>query len=652
MMFGCGVQNPLVLILIPIILAIVCILLILRDRERLRRTNLLGAEPIDTPRWRLWCIIAASLLSLSGVSRPYCGMEQIEVPTTSTTRIFVIDVSRSMFTRDVQPSRIGLGKRKLRDYINESARAGVQERIGIVLFAGSSYLFCPVTDDHLVLSQFLDSISPELITALGSNIESGLRTAVIAFSRARVSNPSILLVSDGEDPNQKGQDEIIKLLQSRNVTVDVLALGTAEGKPIELNDGKFLRDNRNEIVVSRLEGQFLKRVADETKGVFAVAGISNTDIESIVQRVKNSLRAAALAGTGQSSTITTYGEFGFLLIIPGCVLFALAIAPRGHGLLLRSLLFMAFFTYSPVTVSADEPPAIAAPSDSQKLNARDGFLAYQRGDYRSAKDALTRAHTEYPRDLNITQALASTLYQLGDFMGAEALFQELREKASTGKARYENSFNLGNARYMQDNMEGAISAYESALRTKPDDVAATNNLTLAKKRLQQKKMNPTPTPTVTGTASASATPTNQAGTPTPSGSPTSAASASASPTAESSPSPGGTPTESSDDNATPNPDGGQGSPTAEPSKSRTTTSNDKGDPNGTPTPLSAPSTPSPEPAPSPGTAPRIQTPDALQTPDSKGMSQKEADLWLDSLPDSPLLLRRSNEPSHSSGQTW
>jgi Ca-activated chloride channel family protein len=161
------------------------------------------------------------LLVAIAVTRPYWGSDENEVAVQGDDYMLVVDVSRSMYTRDVTPSRIDLAKRKLQDLLVEFTKAGAPHRFGVTLFAGSSYLFCPITADLAVVKQFISQIDPGMVTALGSDLEAGISTALERFDTSSSKSGRILVISDGEDDSLALQRDVI-LIREREIRVDVL----------------------------------------------------------------------------------------------------------------------------------------------------------------------------------------------------------------------------------------------------------------------------------------------------------------------------------------------------------------------------------------------------------------------------------------------
>ncbi len=600
-------------------------------------------------------ILRAVPLALMGLAlfRPYAGSTDVTVPASSDDYMFVVDVSRSMFAKDVPPSRIDLAKRKMKDLIDEFMKEGEPHRYGITLFAGYSYLLCPITDDSSVVKQFISEISPEMVTSLGSNLEAGVSTALGRFTEETSRNARLLLVSDGED-DQLTLNRVIDLIQEKKIRVDVLGIGTTMGSPIELDDGSFIRNVSGAVVHSKLGEESLKAIADAGSGIYVRATVDDRDIRELA-KASLSPRGGAHQGT---RTVRAYDELGPWLALAALgALVIFAALPRA-GTLLRSVLVLLAFSNS----------AFAIPHSS--TTARAAYELYSEGKYKEAAAAFKAALDAAPNDPALRQGYASALFKGGSYEEARRIFNALASETTNGRDYFENTYNEGNALLALKRYQEAIDAFTKALDVKPDDERALHNRTVTKALLEEQRNKPTPTPTPTRDPNQSPQPS-----PSPQSSSTpeekekqdqqdSQAQGSPSPSPASSPE--GSP--SPDAASSPDPDA---SPSPNPSASPQT------QPAGSPSPSQS-AAPSPQPSPSEESPtaqadeeekkeedtrpkenqdeePPPQEQNVSSKPlalDTRNPSQKEADAWLESLPESPLLIRKERGRRATGGQTW
>jgi Ca-activated chloride channel family protein len=650
-----GILNPLASLTIPL-LALLLVLIVMQSKTREARRVKLGLAPTGSSWKPLLLTTIPATLMLLALFRPYAGSTDVTVPASNDDYMFVVDVSRSMFAKDIPPSRMELAKRKLKDLIDEFTRKGTPHRYGITLFAGYSYLLCPITDDTSVVKQFISEISPEMVTSLGSNLEAGMTTALARFTDATTQNARILLVSDGED-DQLSLNRVLDLIKAKKIRVDVLGVGTTTGTPIELEDGSFLRDSGGSVVHSKLGENSLRAIAEAGSGVYVRATVDDRDILQLAKAAL-SLKGGANQGT---RTIRTYDELGSWLALGALVVLLLVAAIPRTGALIRSVALLVLLTST----------ASASPLTSS-ATARAAYDLYSEGKFKESVEAFKAALQETPNDSALRQGYASALFKNGSYREAQQIFNALASQATNGKDYFENTYNEGNALLALKRYQDAIDAFTKALDVKPDDERAVHNKAVAKALLEEEKNRPTPTPTPTKDP-------NQPPQPSPSPSPQSSPDQS-------------DPEKQDNENQQ---DQQQGSPSPSPAAS----------PNGSPQPEQSPSsdnaaTPSPNPSassssqpasspspdpsasaiasaqPSPGEGSPTAHPDEEdqderlkenrdQEPppdqnissksaalDTRSPSQKEAEAWLESLPESPLLIRRERGRPAKGGQTW
>lgn len=626
-----GIQNPFALIIVPLLIGLAW-LAIVRDRKRAERFRMLGLSG-TTPTSSLALLVPCVLMTVA-MLRPYWGSSTVIVPAASRDYMFVVDVSRSMFARDVPPSRIELAKRKMRDLIDEFTRIGAPHRYGITLFAGHSYLLCPVTDDLSVLKQFISEISPSMVTSLGSNLEAGISTALARFTNGDSHNTRLLILSDGED-DQLSLTRITGQISDKKIRVDVLGIGTLEGSTIQLEDGTLVHDKTSRVVSSKLGEESLKAIATAGSGIYMRASLDDRDIREFA-RSSLSLEKNA---KGRDRTVTIYQEFGSWLALLALLTLMVAVALPNTSALMRALVFTVMTSHV-----ASATPISASPSEG--ATGRAAYDLYQAGRYEEASKTFKAALENSSDDPVLIHGYASALFKEGKFKEANEIFKTLASKAQNGRERFESLYNQGTSLLKLKEYRGAIDAFEKSLQIKPDDERALHNKEVAQALLEEeerkaKEPTPIPTPTLTGSPQASSTPPPQ-GSPPPDASPQ----AQQSPDSSQSQSGSNTPTPSSESKSTENQKESSVESTPSPAAE-----NSEAAPTRTP-PKDTAGTRSKEDQPHIDSQLEQRPVRAEPTRETVDPSTKEAQSWIESLPESPLLIRRDRGPSRQEGQTW
>jgi Ca-activated chloride channel homolog len=178
--------------------------------------------------------------------------------------VVAMDVSRSMLATDLPPSRLERAKQ----LINKLMDAMPDDRIGLVLFAGKAYLQMPLTTDHGAAQLFVSSASPEAIPQQGTSIGDALTMSMNAFNAKERRFKSIVLISDGEEQDAQGVSTAEELAE-QGVMINTVGVGSPEGSTIiDPATGVNKVDETGNTVISKLNEETLKQVAEKTNGIY------------------------------------------------------------------------------------------------------------------------------------------------------------------------------------------------------------------------------------------------------------------------------------------------------------------------------------------------------------------------------------------------
>ncbi len=210
----------------------------------------------------LWLSALALALALA---RPQWGVLEGRSSQSGLEIVIAMDLSASMRAQDLHPSRLENARRELA-FLIDSLHG---HRVGLVGFAGTAFLFCPLTLDNDALDIFLDEMKIEAIPVPGTAIGDAIRVSLSAFQTNEDEPPAgrvILLLTDGEDHASKPL-QAAEEAKAAGVIIDTVGIGTKDGATVPDEIGRSLRDDRGEVVVSRMDGQLLDEIAQLTGGV-------------------------------------------------------------------------------------------------------------------------------------------------------------------------------------------------------------------------------------------------------------------------------------------------------------------------------------------------------------------------------------------------
>ena len=219
-------------------------------------------------------------LFVTGLARPMTGARLAERKTRGAEIIVALDVSNSMLARDYSPNRLERAKlsiARLTDKLQE-------DRIGLVIFAGTSFVQLPVTTDYVSAKMFLNSIDTGSIPVQGTAIGDAIRLSVKSFSAQSEKSRVIIVISDGENH----EDDAVgaaKEAAEMGIKVYTIGVGSAEGQPIPL-DGDLMKDREGNIVVTKLNEQMLRDIARAGGGAYIHAGGEEFGLNPIIQDIR------------------------------------------------------------------------------------------------------------------------------------------------------------------------------------------------------------------------------------------------------------------------------------------------------------------------------------------------------------------------------
>ena len=234
---------------------------------------------------RNWLLVFSVIFLVVAIARPFWGYRILPFSGSGRDVLVVLDVSKSMLAEDIKPSRLSHAKLLLKNLMKKTP----EDRYGIIAFAGSAFLECPLTIDRTSLFGILDEVDTSSIPVGGTNIEKALDTAMESFRAAEGGYKAIVLVTDG-DELQGNSDAVIGKLKDLKVPLFAVGIGNPK-KPglIQIRDKKgkktFLRDSNGKLVKSKLNEPALKKLAKATDGIYLRSTATNPGMKELVTGV-------------------------------------------------------------------------------------------------------------------------------------------------------------------------------------------------------------------------------------------------------------------------------------------------------------------------------------------------------------------------------
>ena len=221
--------------------------------------------------------------------------------------VIAMDVSRSMLADDIKPNRLERARQLVYKLIDRFP----DDRIGLVVFAGHAYLQMPLTTDHAAARMYVQQANPDIVPAQGTVISEALRVSNDAFNSKERKFKSIILITDGEDHDEKAIPFAQQLAQD-GVMINTVGIGSPEGSPIlDPATSEFKKDPNGNTVISKLNEPELQQLAATTNGTY----IRLSEPDTAVTQLDDQLGKIEKTATGDNSLREYISYFQWFLAL-------------------------------------------------------------------------------------------------------------------------------------------------------------------------------------------------------------------------------------------------------------------------------------------------------------------------------------------------
>jgi len=286
--------------------------------EKFADTDLLPRLLSGTDRWKRFFKFVLTITAIStliiALARPQFGVEPKEVKRVGIDILIMLDISLSMAAEDVVPSRLAKAKKE----IERLADTFAGNRIGLLVFAGSSSVECPLTLDTSTFKMFLNSIGFSSAPLSGTDISGALAKGVSLLEQSAAKSKVILLITDGEDNEGNPAESAMKAAKSK-IRIYTVGLGSESGVPIPIKDkdGKLIgykKDLAGETVFTRQNSASLKEIADITDAMFISSEGGMFNINPIIDSIR-SLEKSDITSTKFTTYVDRFQWFLGIVIL-------------------------------------------------------------------------------------------------------------------------------------------------------------------------------------------------------------------------------------------------------------------------------------------------------------------------------------------------
>lgn len=248
-------------------------------------------SPERSPRKRLW----RDVFVLTGIVLMVIALARPRTPSTVASNedkrgielMVAVDVSNSMLCQDLAPSRIDFARQSLARLLEYRS----SDKLGIIVFAAKAYVQLPITTDLKTAQQYVTDLHPRMLSAQGTAIAESIDLALQSFSDRKDISKAIVIFTDGEN-HDSDAIKAAERAHEAGVKVYVIGAGTTEGGPVPM-EGGYLKDDEGKTVITRLDPELCRSVADAGDGSFII-GTNQSEVLDALSVELDRLPKAAL----------------------------------------------------------------------------------------------------------------------------------------------------------------------------------------------------------------------------------------------------------------------------------------------------------------------------------------------------------------------
>ncbi len=412
--------------------------------------HLLSTETRRVRRAPLLLLGVGWLLGVLALAGPVWERLPRPVYQAQAYRVLVLDLSPSMNTQDLRPSRLAQARFEILNLL----RRDTEGQTALLAYGAEPFVVSPLSTDTDTIAAQVPSLETGLLPVQGGKrTDLALRHARDLLRQAGAPEGDVILISDGVD-NPAAAGEMARELANSGYRLSVLAMGTAKGAPVPRADGGFLTDADGAIIISRLDAGALSALVSQGGGRYVQASPDDQDIDALLPDRPEAAERSSRRDDVRGDQWREQGPWLLLALLP--------LAALGFRKGWLSPLLLLVFVIQPHPAQAFEWSDL-----------------WQRPDQRAAQTYAAGRHQLAAESFLRSDWRAASRYQAGDYAGA---VEELE-----GMQSMESAYNMGNSLARMGKLEQAIAAYDSVLADDSGHADAMHNRDLLQRLLDQQK---------------------------------------------------------------------------------------------------------------------------------------------------------------------
>lgn len=444
-----------------------------------------GVSPLRQ-KVRTGCLLLASACLVIALARPQWGFSWQEVKQRGVDIVVAIDCSKSMLATDIAPNRLARAKLAALELM-QKART---DRLGLVAFAGSAFLTCPLTIDDAAFGQSVEALDVDSVSQGGTAVSEAITAALTAFKEEE-NHKLLVLMTDGED-HDSGAVKAAEEAAKSGLRIYTIGIGTPEGELLRIRDAQgqpdYVRDEQGNVVKSHLNEDLLKTIASSTPGGFYLPLRGAATIDTLYREGLSSLPKSE----HQEKFVKQYHErFHWPLSIAILLLAFETVLPQRRKSVRKKTQAATALTRAAAALFlvAVIPQAMGGASPGQALRE------YKAGNYGQAMKDYEQLLRKKGEDPQLRFNAGTAAYRNGQYRDAVKQFDQA---IATPDLKLQESayYNRGNSLFWlgeqapdpaqrKENWQKALKDFELSSKLNPQDPDAKYNYDFVKKRLEE-----------------------------------------------------------------------------------------------------------------------------------------------------------------------
>lgn len=439
------------------------------------------------PHLKFFMLMMIYALLVVALANPQLGTSVKKVERKGIDVMIALDISNSMNSNDIQPSRLMRAKQAVIRILDKME----SDRIGLVVFAGDAVLQLPLTTDYSAAKLFIGNVQTSDLSRQGTAIGKAIRLCADNFDPKyeKDKNKAIIVISDGENHEDDAVGEAAAAAR-KGIVVSTVGMGSPQGAPIpEYRNGKIVsykKDRNGQVVITRMNRSMMQDIAKAGDGFFVEANNISSGVEQVFDKLSR-LDKVTFESQNISDYETRYGYFVALALL--LLVLEIFLFEKRNKVLNRARLFGSKTGITAVLTLFLCTAGTLAPLHAQRaIPTHKGNRLYLDSSFQNAEIAYLKALANDSTYYKAHYNLGNTQYRQGDFEGAAAQYHNtLQNPFLTKDERADAYHNMGNAYMQSQDYQKAVDAYVEALKNKPGRNDSRYNLAYAQKMLQQQQ---------------------------------------------------------------------------------------------------------------------------------------------------------------------